>query len=201
VGEAAKSYHHGNLREALLETAFCLVDSQGVEAISMRALAREAGVSSAAPFRHFADKRVLLDAVAEKAAAELERKVDEATAECNDALTQFRAMSVAYVRFAAEHPSLFDLIHSTDSVSAHFLGEIRDERRLKLIALIIEGQNAGLIPEADPELIVLTSEALTHGLARMLVDRHPRLQTLSSEQARQLVLAATHLLQNGIGLS
>ncbi|MBW2381932.1 MAG: TetR/AcrR family transcriptional regulator, partial [Deltaproteobacteria bacterium] len=90
---------------------------------SMRALAREAGVSSAAPFRHFADKRVLLDAVAEKAAAELERKLDESTAACSDALTQFRAMSVAYVRFAAEHPALFDLIHGTESVSAGFLGE------------------------------------------------------------------------------
>ena len=201
MGGSAKSYHHGNLREALLDIAFALVDSRGVEAISMRGLAREAGVSSAAPFRHFADKRVLLDAIAEKAALELERKLDEATATGSDALTQFRAMSVAYVRFAAEHPALFDLIHSTDSVSAGFLGEVKDERRLKLIALIIEGQNAGLIPEADPELIALTSEALTHGLARMIVDRHPRLQTLSSEQARQLALAATHLLQTGIGLS
>jgi len=201
VGGGPKSYHHGNLREALLETAFGLVDSRGIAAVSMRALAREAGVSSAAPFRHFADKQLLLDAVAEKAAAELERKLDEATAECGDALTQFRAMSVAYVRFAAEHPALFDLIHSADAVSARFMGEVNDERRLKLIALIIEGQNAGLIPEAEPELIALTSEALTHGLARMIVDRHPRLQTLSSEQARQLALAATHLLQTGIGLS
>jgi AcrR family transcriptional regulator len=201
VSGGQKSYHHGNLRKALLETAFGLVDSQGVEAIGMRALAREVGVSSAAPFRHFADKHVLLDAIAEKAAAELERKLDEATAECSDALTQFRAMSVAYVRFAAEHPTLFDLIHSTESVSPRFLGEVKDERRLKLIALIIEGQNAGLIPEADPELIALTSEALTHGLARMIVDRHPRLRSLSSEEARQLALAATHLLQTGIGLS
>jgi len=201
MGGSAKSYHHGNLREALLDIAFALVDSRGVEAISMRGLARDAGVSSAAPFRHFADKRVLLDAIAEKAALELERKLDEATATGSDALTQFRAMSVAYVRFAAEHPALFNLIHSTDSVSAGFLGEVKDERRLKLIALIIEGQNAGLIPEADPELIALTSEALTHGLARMIVDRHPRLQPLSSEQARQLALAATHLLQTGIGLS
>ena len=101
MSEEQKSYHHGNLREVLLETAFGLVDSEGVEAISMRALAREAGVSSAAPFRHFTDKQVLLDAIAEKAAAELERKLDESTAECSDALTQFRAMSVAYVRFAA----------------------------------------------------------------------------------------------------
>ena len=196
-----KAYHHGNLREALLETAFELVDTQGLGAISMRALAREVGVSSAAPFRHFSDKQVLLDAVAEKAAAELERKLDESTAECSDALTQFRAMTVAYVRFAAEHPALFDLIHSTDTVSHRFLGELKDERRLKMIALIIEGQNGGLIPEADPELIALTSEALTHGLARMIVDRHPRLQTLSSEEARTLALAATHLLQTGIGLT
>jgi AcrR family transcriptional regulator len=201
VTRPTESYHHGTLRETLLEIAFGLVDSHGVEAVSMRALAREAGVSSAAPFRHFADKTVLFDAIAERAAAQLERNLDEATAECSDALTQFRAMSVAYVRFAAEHSALFDLIHSTDSVSARFLGEVKDERRLKLTALIIEGQNAGLIPEADPELIALTSEALTHGLARMIVDRHPRLRSLSSEEARQLALAATQLLQSGIGLS
>ena len=156
---------------------------------------------SAAPFRHFADKQVLLEAVAERAAADLEQKLDLATAECSDALTQFRAMSVAYVRFAAEHPTLFDLIHSTESVSGRFLGDVEDERRLKLIALIYEGQNAGLIPEADPELIMLASEALTHGLARMIVDGHPRVRELSSEDARKMALAVTQLLQSGIGLS
>ena len=59
-----KRYHHGNLREALLEAAARIFDAEGPEAISMRALARAAGVSSAAPFRHFADKQVLLDAIA-----------------------------------------------------------------------------------------------------------------------------------------
>jgi len=110
-------------------------------------------------------------------------------------------MTVAYVRFAAEHPRLFDLMQSSGSTSGRFLGDLEDERRLKLIALICEGQNAGLIPEADPELIALTSEALTHGLARMVVDGHPRLASLSSEDARKLALAATQLLQSGIGLS
>ena len=196
-----KSYHHGNLREALLGTAFELIDSDGVDGISMRALAREAGVSSAAPFRHFADKQILLDAVAERASAELRRRLDDATDDGDDALTQFRAMTVAYVRFAAEHPRLFELIQSTPSVSGAFLGEVNDERRLKLIALIYEGQNAGLIPDVDPELIAITSEALTHGLARMVVDGHPRVRELSSEDARKLALAATQLLQSGIGLS
>jgi len=196
-----KPYHHGNLRETLLEAAFQRVDSEGAAALSMRALARQLGVSSAAPFRHFADKQVLLDAVAERAAGELERKLDAVGAQCSDALTQFRAMSVAYVRFAVEHPALFDLIRSAKSISGRFLGQLNDERRLKLIALIIEGQNAGLIPEADPELIALSSEALTYGLATMIVDGHPRLRNLSSEEARKLALAATHLLQTGIGLS
>lgn len=167
----------------------------------MRALARELGVSSAAPFRHFRDRQLLLDAVAERAVTALGRKLDEATVQRPDALTQFRAVTVAYVRFAAEHPTLFDLIHSHGSTSGRFLGDLEDERRLKLIALIVEGQNAGLIPEADPELIALTSEALTHGLARMIVDGHPRVAPLSSEDARKLALAATQLLQSGIGLS
>jgi len=201
VSSERKSYHHGNLREALLETAFNLVDSEGVEGLSMRALARETGVSSAAPFRHFADKQLLLQAVAEKASENLQQKLDEAARDRDDALTQFRAMTVAYVRFAAEHPNLFRLVQSTPSVSGAFLGEVNDERRLKLIALIYEGQNAGLIPDADPELIALSSEALTHGLARMIVDRHPRVRDLSSEDARKLALAATQLLQSGIGLS
>lgn len=194
-------YHHGNLREVLIEAAYHLVDAQGPEAVSMRGLAREAGVSSAAPFRHFSDKQVLLDAVAERAVATLGRKLDQVTGERADALTQFRAMTVTYVRFAAEHPNLFDLMHGHGSASGQFLGDLKDERRLKLIALIVEGQNAGLIPEADPELIALTSEALTHGLARMIVDGHPRVASLSSEDARKLALAATQLLQSGIGLA
>jgi AcrR family transcriptional regulator len=167
----------------------------------MRALARQARVSSAAPFRHFADRKALLGTLAERAAEELTRKLNEARAECSDALTQLRAASVAYVRFAAEHPALFDLIHSAGLVSGRSLGVLDDERRLKLIALIVEGQNAGLIPEADPELIALTSEALIHGLARMIVDRHPRVRDLSSEDTRRLALAMTQLLQSGIGLS
>lgn len=190
-----------SLRDALIEAAYRVVDADGDESLSIRALARELGVSSAAPFRHFADRDALLDAVAERAGTELDLRVDEAAAECSDALTQFRAMTVAYVRFAAEHAHLFDLIHSRPGVAGRLLGELHDERRLKLIALIVEGQNAGLIPQADPELIALTSEALTHGLARMIVDRHPRVQHLSSEDARTLALAATQLLQTGIGLA
>jgi AcrR family transcriptional regulator len=198
---AGDPYHREGLRGQLLEAAYRIVDSEGADAVSMRALARQAGVSSAAPFRHFADKATLLDAVAEKAGIELDLRVDEAAGDSADALTQFRAMAVAYVRFAVEHPNLFDLVHTRSPFAGRLLGEINDERRLKLITLIVEGQNAGLIPDVDPELIALTSEALTHGLARMIVDRHPRVRHLGPEDARKLALAMTQLLQRGIGLS
>ncbi|MEM9727088.1 MAG: TetR/AcrR family transcriptional regulator [Myxococcota bacterium] len=194
-------YHHGNLRETLVTAALRAVDREGADAVSMRQLAREAGVSSAAPFRHFADKQLLLDAVADRAAAQLQSMLDRAATDGTDALTQFRAMTVAYVRYASEHPALFDLIHARPGALSGFLGAVGDERRLKLNALICEGQNAGLIPEADPELIALTSEALTHGLARMVAEGHPRVRSLSSEDARKLALAATQLLQRGFGLS
>ncbi len=198
---AGDPYHREGLRGQLLEAAYRIVDTEGADAVSMRALARQAGVSSAAPFRHFSDKATLLDAVAEKAGVELDLRVDEAAGDSADALTEFRAMAVAYVRFAVEHPNLFDLVHARSPFAGRLLGEINDERRLKLITLIVEGQNAGLIPEVDPELIALTSEALTHGLACMIVDRHPRVRHLGPEDARKLALAMTQLLQRGIGLS
>lgn len=195
------SYHHGNLRQRFVEAASQVVDQQGVDGLSMRSLARQLGVSSAAPFRHFSNKQELLDAIAERAGAEVDRRLEEAITDGDDALTRCRAMTVAYVRYAAEHPALFDLIQSRESARGRFLGAVDDERRLKLIALIVEGQNAGLIPEAEPELVALTHEALTHGLARMIAERHPRVARLSSEDARKLALAVTQLLQRGIGLS
>jgi AcrR family transcriptional regulator len=192
-------YHHGDLREALLLAAARTVDSDGVEALSMRGLARDLGVSSAAPFRHYPDKRALLHAVAERAGQEVERRLAEAVSG-DDALTQVRAMAVAYVRYAAEHPALFELIHARNTACNRFSGMFNDERRLNLTTLIIEGQNAGLIPEVEPELFVLTTEALTHGLAMMIARHHPRVAGLDSEEARRLALAVTQLLQRGIGV-
>src|SRR4051794_30188014 len=80
IAAARKPYHHGNLRAALLETAAQMVDERGVEALSLRELAREVGVSHAAPRRHFADRRALLDALAQDGFERLARDLDDAVA-------------------------------------------------------------------------------------------------------------------------
>lgn len=196
-----KAHHRAGLGELLVERAYAVIDEQGPEAVSMRALARELGVSSGAPFRHFPDRKCLIDAVIAEATIELQDRLDEAAASAEDTLTQFRAVTVAYVRFAAEHPALFRLVHGYKPVTEEDLFAGREhERRANMIALIIEGQNAGLVPDEDPGLIEFTMEALAYGLAHMAADYHPRVYELGSEDLRSLALAATQLLQTGIGL-
>ena len=101
----ARPYHHGDLSRALVAAAQAILEREGAQALSLRAVAREAGVSPAAPYHHFKDKAELLDAVAHEAFDRLAVAMREArAAEPDDALT---AMGVAYVVFARENPSRY----------------------------------------------------------------------------------------------
>ena len=103
--DEARPYHHGDLQRALVDAARRILDRDGLAALSLRAVAREAGVSPAAPYHHFKDKAELLNAVAAEAFDALAEAMREARdAEPDDALT---AMGVAYVVFARENPSRY----------------------------------------------------------------------------------------------
>ena len=99
------SYHHGDLRAALLRAAGKLLEKEGVEALTVRALTRRMGVSHAAPYRHFRDRESLLAALATEGFATLGREQREAAAAGG-----LRAMGEAYVRFALAHPQRFRLM-------------------------------------------------------------------------------------------
>ncbi len=109
-------YHHGNLREALVEAGVEVVRKGGPEALSLRELARRVGVSHAAAYRHFADRDALVDAVAERAMAGLVARVHErlATVDEQDPVTRARRrlqqIGVGYVDFALAEPGLFRLL-------------------------------------------------------------------------------------------
>jgi AcrR family transcriptional regulator len=94
-----KPYHHGDLRRALIDAARRLLEAEGPSALSLRAVAREAGVSPAAPYHHFKDKAELLEAVAQEGWAKLDERLGRAksVAPSQDAMT---ALGVAYVLFA-----------------------------------------------------------------------------------------------------
>src|SRR6185369_11386433 len=102
----ADSYQHGDLRHALIQAGLKLLGERGVEGLSLRAAAELAGVSHAAPYRHFADKDALVAAIAEEGFRLLTRRMrDEIDASgSNDALARLQASAIGYVSFAVEHP-------------------------------------------------------------------------------------------------
>ena len=102
-----KRYHHGDLPRALLDAALHIVETQGTEALTLRAAARSAGVSQAAPYRHFTNKEAILAAVAEEGFRSLMGAIRQATAAGEGPLGRLRGVGIGYVTFATSHPSHF----------------------------------------------------------------------------------------------
>lgn len=110
----ARPYHHGDLRRAVLRAAVDVIEESGPAAVSLRDLARRAGVSHAAPAHHFGDKAGLLTALAVEGFELLERALSEA----RDRTGSFLEMGVAYVRFAVEHRAHFEVMYRPDLYSS-----------------------------------------------------------------------------------
>jgi AcrR family transcriptional regulator len=107
----AKGYHHGNLRESLIECGLYLLDTKGREAMSLRSAARMAGVSQTAPKNHFSDKEGLLAAIAARGFRMLtEHRVEDPGSRTKTPQARLRGMILAYVSFAVARPALFDLM-------------------------------------------------------------------------------------------
>src|SRR3954467_7948535 len=106
----ARPYHHGDLSRALVEAARRILETEGPAALSLRAVAREAGVSPAAPYHHFKDKGELLDAVAKEGWAELNALMSKAKAAA-EAQGQLTALGLAYVGFARDNPALYRVMY------------------------------------------------------------------------------------------
>jgi AcrR family transcriptional regulator len=105
------SFHHGDLRNALIVVAKELIEHKGIEAFALREAARKVGVSANAAYHHFEDKDALLSAVASSGFAELARQREEARSRAaKDAWSQLAAGAKVYVQFAEAHPKLFDLM-------------------------------------------------------------------------------------------
>ncbi|MEH3088992.1 MAG: helix-turn-helix domain containing protein, partial [Microbacterium arborescens] len=109
-----RPYHHGDLRGALLDAAERSVREHGVAQLSLRDLAREVGVSHAAPRRHFAERQDLLDALAETGFRRLGGSIREAIDDDGDGFaTRVRRATAAFAHFATENPALLELMNAT----------------------------------------------------------------------------------------
>jgi AcrR family transcriptional regulator len=163
-----KSYHHGDLRAAVVEEGLRLLRGREAESLSLREIARNVGVSATALYRHFPDRASLLEALADAGYAQLAR--EQAAAGEGGGAAGFAAMGQAYVRFALANPGLFRLIFVAKPTHAHPALAAPEGSAASLLQMGIE-QLMG--PEAPPEArfaAMLRAWALVHGLAMLILD-------------------------------
>jgi AcrR family transcriptional regulator len=184
------AYHHGNLKPALLAAALKEVTREGVDGFSLRGVARRAGVSAPAVYRHFENKEDLLAAVAADAQQRLQAQIAEAHASAADnPLAKFRATGISIVRFATAHPEHFRVLCLPGLVK-------KDDSYAEDRRQILAAQEAGFITDAPVDAVMLAANALVTGLAHMIVEG--QLGPVDDARATELATAVTHVL--GVGL-
>lgn len=158
-------YHHGDLRAALLRSALELLEEGEGADLSLRAVARRAGVSTAAPYRHYADREALVSAVAAVGYQELAQRLSAAHPEPSS-VDEIVDVAVAYVRFALDRPALFRIMFEGECDRA-------DDARVTAVAAVSQYVRSIVertAPDADPEALATATWAAVHGLAVLHLD-------------------------------
>ncbi|CAM5704514.1 MULTISPECIES: TetR/AcrR family transcriptional regulator [Streptomyces] len=192
---APRPYHHGDLRAALLKSAERTLRDKGVGALSLRELARDAGVSHAAPGRHFKDKQTLLDALALDGYERLNQALAAADRPDRPFEERMTALARAYLGFAVENPELLELMfarkHDPDS-SAQLAAAV-DHSLGTFTRLVADAQEQGEIVQGDPERLTTVAAASLHGLAALIAGC-----ALDAEETLAGLDAHVHLLLHGL---
>ena len=205
TGEREDGYHHGHLRRALLDAAMELVRERGIDGLSLREVARRAGVSHAAPYHHFADRGDLVSALVVESFQRFEATFREAAARTRGShLDRVRAIGRAYVRFAFDDPARFTLMWRPELRTVEDDSPV-DEAGLASYQVLIDevdaGQRAGEVVGGDVGLLSLAAWSTVHGLATLMVDGPLRGQVLTWTQAEPMVDAVLDLAIRGLTLS
>jgi AcrR family transcriptional regulator len=171
------SYHHGDLRRALLDAALAIIEKEGLGALSQREAARRAGVSPAAPYHHFENRAAMLGAIAVEGFARMGAMMEEAEAEAMDVPGErFRALGRAYVSFALAHPAHFRVMFRPELQAGEPTELVAELERVgkptfeKLVQSVAEAQATGEAPQGDPRPLILLAWSSVHGLASLMLD-------------------------------
>lgn len=184
--ECGKPYHHGDLSRALVAAGRRILEAEGPDALSLRAVAREAGVSPAAPYHHFKDKGELLDAVAGEGWDELGAAIGKARREAPDPASAITEIGVAYVVFARQNPALYRIMYRSacDRETMPESAKGAESGWTHVAETIIA---AGVDPtdERDMMLTQIASWCTAHGVAEMagFKEFEPLKEALGGEEA------------------
>jgi AcrR family transcriptional regulator len=191
------AYHHGDLREALIAAALEIIGEIGPQGLTIREVARRAGVSHAAPYRHFTDKDELILAVVERGFEMLDVEVRRAREEAGaDPIDQFAASGEAYLGFALGYPTYYQVMFSGDLLNRNGNDVLRHTSSAafgNMIDDIRTCQDLGIVKPGDPTLQAIAIVSAVHGFVSLANDNrltHLSGGTIEVDTIKDFVMAA-----------
>jgi AcrR family transcriptional regulator len=164
-------YHHGDLRSALIEEGLAQLDVKAPDAVSLREIARNVGVSATAVYRHFPDKAALLNALCSVGGDRLAEAFREAMDGAADQRAAFRAMGRAYVKFALRNPSVFRLMMTQRPTEGdRSETPCATDKPFGMLSDTLDGLMPGEASKADRKIKRLQAWSMVHGLAMLMLD-------------------------------
>jgi len=198
----SQSYHHGNLRRVLIDTAVEFISEQGAKNLSLRKIAKMAGVSHAAPYRHFKDKNAILGAVAKEGFDMMLKKTQERIDRSRgNELDHFAISGLSYIDFAVNYPAHYRVMFGTRLENSYFSDELKPESIpvFKLLKdIIIVCQEKGLLKAGDPHEMAMAAWSIVHGFAMLRIDHHITGHKMDEKKLRDLQRAVVLTLFSGL---
>jgi AcrR family transcriptional regulator len=167
------TYHHGNLREVLISSALEILKEGTLQDLSLRALARKAGVSQTAPYRHFEDKEALIVVLIQEGSMILQQEMIKACQISEEPIEQLIDMGVSYYDFSQNHPAHFRLMFSGSLENRDKYAHIFEEEQKGydvLDAVVTRCMEKSATCDLSAQMVRLTCWSLVHGLASLILN-------------------------------
>lgn len=199
ISPSRASYHHGDLRNALLDAGAAVARDVGSDALSLREVARRAGVSHTAAYNHFADKNDLLRGLAVRA---FEQLADELRAAADAPNSTLEDTGAAYIRFAMSHAAEFRFMFQRslcmpegefdplEQAGKASQGVVREQ--------VVRLQEAGALVRGDPDDLALAAWSQVHGITTIVLET-PVFKSVSIEIGEHLARQGMRALIDGLG--
>ncbi len=195
-------YHHGDLQNALIAATLDLITEQGNEAFTIREVARRAGVSHTAPYRHFTDKAALLAVVARQGFDMLvEHLLTRIANFPDDPLMRFKYSGIAYIEFAVDHPAHYRVMFGPDKSGSRENAAVRKsaDTAFQILLDCIEAcQAGGLIRPGNSMEMALSAWSMVHGFSMLLIDRFVRETPTPGQDLADMMSLVTDSLYFGL---
>ena len=194
---ATTPYHHGDLKNALIKAGVRILAKEGVSGLSLRKVAKQAGVSHAAPYSHFADKQALIAAISTEGFKQLYKQITSVREAHQDPSALLLETARAYIQFAMNEPDRFKLMFSSviekEKDYPEFV-EISYENFRQLVSVVETCQQAGLLKSGPSDLMAVSVWSSVHGMIMLIIEGQVSRTVLNKHDIDEILKNTLNLL-------